>query len=837
MKKILLLLLALLIGFGISSSASEYRESEEIISELKTLGVIGEATNISDSETLTRGKFISLALGLMNRGTKAENEEAYAEDASLAAAYGIISNSGGGFRLYDNLKYDEAVKILVNVLGFGDIAEHMGGYPDGYIRMAARLKLTGVKAKSENENVTGRLCLELFENALDIDINQSEKITSGGTVEYKQYENETLLTEYFDIYRTEGVLDANRYTDLHSAAPDLSEGDIRIDGKAYISAVPDTDALNYLGYNVKVYYRQVKGGDKRIILMRPKNNDVITVKAEDFVSADKNVLRGSAENGKQRDFNIRNSVCIINGKLASVTELTELSAPGFIYAIDNNRDGIYDVLQVRKFSTYVVENVSADIKKINDKISGKTVSFDDEGSKTDTFYFRDFEQTEESGIGKGDVLTVCESKGEGRRVRLIYISAGKAEGFINAVEEDKITVEDEVYTVIAGNANTFKVGASGTFYVDAFGNIVYADLLNRKVYAYLYAAEAKGIGAEVKLKLFSEYDRWVELNAADRVKLNGKKIPKDEFFGQISRNGIRQMVTYAVNADAEVIELNTAQSFEKNSAEEEAAVFNNTFRLSDTFSGAYRSVARSLDNYVSFGENTKIFWVQSGANADEDLFRVSTYSGLADAKEYTVKCYDLDQSLVAGICCIENSRSYATSETSLIVRKIKRAANSDGEDVYLIDGFYGGTDVAFMTESTQTVDGKGGISVCDVLKPDFNEDGELYSFQKNYDAANGFSQMFDPSAGYSSYAYAAGRVVNVSDESIVIRTEEDIANGIFRDRVYRLSKSYLKSVYLVEPNEAKSPCSVSSVGEIMEGDYVYMTMNYYRATEIAIFRK
>ncbi len=128
----------------------------------------------------------------------------------INAAYNskiINGNEDGTFRPEDKVTYQEAVKMLVSLLGYAPQADMIGGYPEGYLETARRHGLTsGVELGSENPCTRGDVFI-LAENALDIPLMMQKDgadpgvyVICDGTLNEKgeiEVPLRTLTTEYF----------------------------------------------------------------------------------------------------------------------------------------------------------------------------------------------------------------------------------------------------------------------------------------------------------------------------------------------------------------------------------------------------------------------------------------------------------------------------------------------------------------------------------------------------------------------------------------------------------------------------------------------------------------
>ncbi len=128
----------------------------------------------------------------------------------INAAYNskiINGNEDGTFRPEDKVTYQEAVKMLVSLLGYTPKADTLGGYPEGYLETARRHGLTsGVEFSPENPCTRGDVFI-LAENALDIPLMMQKDgadpgvyVICDGTLNEKgevEVPLRTLITENF----------------------------------------------------------------------------------------------------------------------------------------------------------------------------------------------------------------------------------------------------------------------------------------------------------------------------------------------------------------------------------------------------------------------------------------------------------------------------------------------------------------------------------------------------------------------------------------------------------------------------------------------------------------
>ena len=156
--------------------------------------------------------------------------------------------------------YNQAIKVIVNVLGYSRLAEGFGGYPIGYVllhreRFAKGADITDMKEYTRRGNIYKIIC-----NALEADIY---KLTSfGSEMKYTIEDGKNALSEYLKIIKAEGVVEATSSTALNGISGAVKEGYVRIGSE--LLEIGTTDINQYLGYYCIYYYKEIDG-QKRII--------------------------------------------------------------------------------------------------------------------------------------------------------------------------------------------------------------------------------------------------------------------------------------------------------------------------------------------------------------------------------------------------------------------------------------------------------------------------------------------------------------------------------------------------------------------------------------------
>lgn len=206
---------------GTASESERNERGEETAAErLLSLGIISGDPNgdLRLGDSLTRAEMSVIICGLqgINGAPNAADtvfgdvDKSHWASGYINAAYNskiINGNEDGTFRPEDKVTYQEAVKMLVSLLGYAPKADTLGGYPEGYLETARRHGLTsGVEFSPETPCTRGDVFV-LAENALDIplmmqkdDADPGVYVICDGTLNEKgeiEVPLRTLITENF----------------------------------------------------------------------------------------------------------------------------------------------------------------------------------------------------------------------------------------------------------------------------------------------------------------------------------------------------------------------------------------------------------------------------------------------------------------------------------------------------------------------------------------------------------------------------------------------------------------------------------------------------------------
>lgn len=178
--------------------------SSRKIQILIELGIIDSA-GFAAENYVTRGEFAEVLVRLGNYGTftgvradffDVTEQTPSWEEISIAASMGLVAGDGNGnFRPNDFVSYNEACKSLVELLGYGIIAENTGGYPLGYLYAASGIGLLRGASAPANGIITAGVLSTVLYNSLSADLYRTVSV-SAESARYSVEKDVNILSEY-----------------------------------------------------------------------------------------------------------------------------------------------------------------------------------------------------------------------------------------------------------------------------------------------------------------------------------------------------------------------------------------------------------------------------------------------------------------------------------------------------------------------------------------------------------------------------------------------------------------------------------------------------------------
>mgnify|MGYP004459807425 FL=1 len=761
MKRIISIIISIILAFCVCPAGfaavglGTADDAEKAEALLESIGVLEIDNNQSDK--VTRADFACYVGRLIGVDEYTAPTEMYFRDVPTThwaancvnslAAFGAISYDGVTmFRPDDIITVDEALKILVEILGYGVVAEVKGGYPTGYFSVANMIDLrSGISGAQEVSLIDAAMMLYNAANAkLYIPVSYG-----GSQNEYKQSDTDTLLSVYHNIYYTEGIVDATELTSVSSQGG-TGENEISIDGVVYEC---DENMFDYIGTQVSVYYRQTYGGDKReivVIALENDKDDIITVTDDDFISFESDyVLKYYALGSeKVKSINISKSASFIyNGVYVNENIRDYMNIDyGEIRAI-KDKNGAFSTIIITEYQTVPIGYTDTERGYVY-SAADNSVYFDLSGKDTSVYIFdEDKNRINVGSIAQNNVLTIYESP---NKFIYAYLSRktvdGTIERLVNTDNKIKITVGGNEYVVdkkfYEKNKTAIKSGKSVKLYLDIRGTVAYITIKNDNSYEYGYLTNAVltgDISPELSVKIFTSDGSLGVYKTDETVYIDEVKYKElSDARSALCKQGTTEIQPRLVRFIADDKGIIKKIDTEKRGANETDDSLTRTAYTADGKSYDYISVG-ILGKKIAFDKSTILFKVpkdKDAVNATEKMFSSTNLARRIDWLDTEISAYTANsESGVSEVVVqkLEWSNAAPESRYNIMFEELYTALDDDGNEVERIVGRKDGVQVEYDIDSDVSLK-DSGIEKGDLLILAVNAGNTVLNYKLVYDA-------------------------------------------------------------------------------------------------------
>ncbi len=308
-------------------AGSTYAEATSVLSDLGIILGYEDGT-FGPDKVITRAEVVAVVNRLQGLsdaakaagGTTAYTDVAadawYAGDVNLATQMGIISGDGNGlFRPEDQVKYEEAVKMMVAACGYTQqYALSRGGWPTGYLVIATEQGITKGMSESAGAPAYRGIVAKLAYQALTAPMMVLTSTDTDGVDRFAPDAKTILLEKRLETHKLSGYVSANTVSVIDGAST-TEAGVINytmtaekvgkyIDKFAYTAGlvntvngilVGDTDVASTLGVATDIYVAENADGKYEVVsyvIQTAKTNTVVIENTADIQAVNNSVYTG-----------------------------------------------------------------------------------------------------------------------------------------------------------------------------------------------------------------------------------------------------------------------------------------------------------------------------------------------------------------------------------------------------------------------------------------------------------------------------------------------------------------------------------------------------------------
>ena len=649
----------------------------------------------------------------------------YADVVNTAYSVGLIKgNTDGTLAIDTPITFNEAVIMAVRAIGATILLSEDDSSYASYMNIAQRLDiLDNVEITDEGTLNRGNVLRLLF-NILNADCIA----TKNGKDYY--LDDVSMLETYYQIYTADGVIESCQYGDIYGGS--TQEKDIvTIDGTNY--KFDSVAAKELLGHRVTFYYTESSRGiHDEILFLYSDGTRITKIDVEDVVYHKQGKLEYVDIDGMKDDVKLSGTaLTLVNGERTSVSSSgMVLPKHGIVTLIDNDSNGVYDIVHYNEYSISMVSNINATEEKLYIyKGDYKVIELGD----YEAYYIYDTEGNSLplSSITKNTLLNISENGY--KTVMEIIVCTGVADFDIVSMRtenddgniiyyfedaegneyrtvsdfEDIYDKNDIITNAVKKNSETNKVtvdtsaimSSKYVFALNSDGKI--AAVLDRTddryMFGYIIATgkEDRGFPDDILVRMLTLKDGVMDYSLADKVRvINGHK---SDNLDKESVSLSRGIVRYKLNTAGKV-----------NSVEFPGAVGTESgFRQDKTTTTGsndntrYFSGNKLIGGQIAVNSNTKVFYVPGEDHADEEeWYYAVTGASLVNMEYYpSTISYKYDDDVYADVL-VANSSASGGGGMMLVENLVKIYDKKTGESYDAIKGYVNGTLMSYGLDSS-----------------------------------------------------------------------------------------------------------------------------------------
>ncbi|HIT85787.1 MAG TPA: hypothetical protein IAA60_07785 [Candidatus Ornithomonoglobus intestinigallinarum] len=816
------------IGFG-ANAAEPLPEAQTELEILKSLGIVNgyEDKETENNSVMSKCTFVNFLLNITDGGRYGSTYDP--EAIEQAKQRGILAQSSV-VSADQPLIYEEAMKMAVVLLGYGEISENNGGYPGGYLSRASELRLTeGVSPSGEIKNYEAyRILLNVTEAPIML------KTFPNGDY---QIDNGTNLLEYYrDIYKIEGVVTANRVSGLYDTAA-AGPDSVKIESDTYLD--PDGLLSSCLGYRIKGYARKgeldtytvISGGIDERVTVTEIDTSSITDISDDCRTFEYCPDKSSSKTVKAEA--AASASLLYNGVVSLDYNAEDFNDDGTVLFIDNDSDGKADVIKLNVYKTMIVSSVSSGTRTINNEFSyegalAKLNVGDIEANNYEVRFYKDGALVDFGAVAAGDVLSVY-SPHEGYEGDVeVYISSQKTTGSVDSVSmsDETVTVGGTEYELASSfiKANSFdeafaadiSAGDRYDVYIDVYGKVAGMKSVQSSMqYAYMQKIY-KDEEEIVYTKLFNVDGEWNTYAFADKVAVNGSSRRPLEAFDELS-TGVDGIVGYVVNGEGKINRLELPMQYTDD-------ISNARLNTIGEQTGTFRYNNTTFDSNYYMTADTKVIFVPEDEEMrdNENNYSIGNNYSFRSNVSITYTGYCRDEFYCLGIVLVRQSLSDMTAvdNESYFVRDVKTVYD-DGDvtnEIVVSNNTYLGLSVKTSDSSIGSDIKKG-----DIIKIHVDPSGRINTIEKLFDYDSG--AVPDMSANLYDWSYVRGTALktDISGSRLLLNSTREIALRV-------------PDVPVLVYDTFESDVRGGSLGDIEPGDFIVADVHQNKVMTLYVYK-
>lgn len=816
-----------------STSANAAIEEKEVL--LTRLGVL-DAESVEDMDQyVTRGQFIIAAVRMLGYTEEmlSSTDVQYFVDVptgdpaaaavNMAYTQGIIDGTGSKmFMPNENITYEQALKIMVSVLGWTKTARS-DDLTRWCVNKAGEIGIMDDITQGLSEPLTAASMITLMYNSLECAALVVSSI-SGNSI---KAETSNLLYTSFRAVKATGIVTANALTGLKGEGTN-QDNEIEIDNDRY--SCTGIDAGQYLGYEVTFYYIEARSGDiPQLIWIKPRKTTVTEINARDLVDFSNGQYTYFKENGSTGRLKISQSADIIyNGKNPdNITEQMYIPKAGKIRVLSRDGSSSADVIFIEDYYNIFVYSIDQQQKILYDKYD-PSKQLDLDSRSVCSVVYDSGDEADFSAIKTDTLVSVMES--EDREYVNIIINSSKQTGTISEVGAEKLVMDGTEYRISklydSALQPEISPGETGTLFLDMSGEAAAfsSEASGEDQIGYLINAWIIDGGGQVELKLLSAQGTIEQYKLAKSVSIDSSRVKADEeIISKLSYNGAikQQIIQYTLNDSNEISKIDLAYEGSPEPKEKE-----NSLHLeydSGTEGYSYKSYAGTFSGKINIDNTTIVFSVPE-EGMSEDMYTVESTDYFVNDETYRLKSYMIDPNgIIADAVVLIRADDQAISDTNTLglVSKMYEGVSADGDVKNMLSVYNDGI-LKELAVADEDIFQNADIENGDVIRFALNSKGEINILEKTYDHSEDVminSESHNNRLYNSKFKLIQAGLYNKSGKVLVVAPLDKIGSDI-KDDYTKYTLVSMSNIYIYDSNARNGyNASIGSESDLV--DYLH----------------
>ena len=698
---------------------------------------LGFDSAFANADSVTRGEFAALITGISKaelvKGAESpfsdvKDSTKFRDEIITAYNLGYIEKNSE-FRPDEQITGYDALRMVIKLLGYGQIAESTSPFPTGYIQTANNIRLTKYVNGITDTAISGRNAAVLLMRALTTGLMDMEEYSEDGT-KYVRSEEVTLLTEKWELSKLEGIVTATPVFSITRDGVLSGKGNIVIDGITYKY---DGNSSGLIGRHVVAYTDE----SKNIFIIYSEDNSSLTVYEPTGYTSGRLDYEENERNKKATTAG--SIICVHNGKLYSgnIDTLVKRDDVTKIELIDNNDDSKYDIMLVTTASYVKISSYDLKSRTIYAVEYGK--SFKCTPGEESYLFVSDGKIIEPYDIYEGEYWALSVSDdGEvviGEKLSNIIKTT------IRGMDTEKVITDAGEFKIeeALNEANiSVPLGSVTRLVLNNRGRVFALEVVTDNQYGYAYI---------IRSFYDEEYDKYsvkvLDSNGdikrydfADRVVIDGISTRENDVIKPaiMDDGGVtkQRVIRMKLDDNEEICGIDLAERV-KNLYADNKPVNNSLETYFDKGSFTYQNSSKSFSNFKA--STTGATFVVPGhtepMSYEEDDFKLGGSGIYGDGSAYTMDVFDINDEGKPG-CVVVYGYSLKMSGSdvsSALIESCKEVYDDEEGDVVYkvrmwVDGvWYNGktTDKSLVTKETGKILAAGDVIRFRLDKDKFEE--------------------------------------------------------------------------------------------------------------------